>query len=104
MWCCYVPIILFVVFMAAAFIYHGCAESFPVTYGHTYEYFDSDGDGRLSFDEASQLDPTIPDANLTKAFNDADTNNNGYLKGHEYELFYDDVKYYFDDYYSPPVG
>lgn len=94
MWCCYVPIILFVGFLAVAFIYHGCAESFPVTYGHTYEYFDVDGDGRLSLEEASHVNPNIPSSNLTEYFNNADTNNNGYLKGHEYELFYDDIEFY----------
>lgn len=94
MWCCYVPIILFVGFMVVVFVYHGCAESFPVSYGHTYEYFDVDGDGRLSFDEASHVNPNIPSSNFTEYFNNADTNNNGYLKGHEYELFYEDIDFY----------
>ena len=93
-WCCYVPIILFVLFMVVALIYHGCAESFPVTYGYDYGVLDSDGDGRLSLDEASKLDPTVPDTEMTKSFNEADTNNNGYLKGHEFELFYDDIDIY----------
>jgi hypothetical protein len=53
-----------------------------------------DGDGRLSLEEASHVNPNIPSSNLTEYFNNADTNNNGYLKGHEYELFYDDIEFY----------
>ncbi len=94
MWCCYVPVILFIVFIVVAVVYHDAGESFPIIYGHSYEYFDVDGDGRLSLDEALQVNPNIPDSNVTKYFNDADTNHNGYLNGHEYELFYDDIDFY----------
>ena len=94
MWCCYVPVILFIGFIVVAVVYHDAGESFPISYGHTYEYFDVDGDGRLSLDEALQVNPNIPDSNVTKYFNEADTNHNGYLNGHEYELFYDDLNFY----------
>lgn len=94
LYCCFVPIALLIIFLAMALIYYESAESFPIIYGHDYKVLDLDGDGRLSFDEASQLDLSIPNDKMTKYFNEADTNNNGFLKGHEFELFYDDVNNY----------
>lgn len=94
LYCCFVPIALLIIFLAVALIYYESAESFPIIYGHDYKVLDLDGDGRLSFDEASQLDLSIPNDKMTKYFNEADTNNNGFLKGHEFELFYDDVNNY----------
>ncbi|WP_295616928.1 zinc-ribbon domain-containing protein [uncultured Methanobrevibacter sp.] len=96
--CCYVPVILFILFIVYALIFHGFAENFPISYGHSYEGIDLDGDGKLSFNEASQLDPTIPKEQMTKYFNEADTNSNGFLKGHEFELFYDNVNRYYNIY------
>ena len=94
LYCCFVPIILLIIFLAMALIYYESAENFPIIYGHDYKVLDLDGDGRLSFDEASQLDLSIPNDKMTKYFNEADTNNNGFLKGHEFELFYDNVNNY----------
>lgn len=94
LWCCYVPIVLFVLFMVTALIYYGAAESFPIVYGYDYDFLDLDGDGRLSFDEASQLDLRVPKEEVIRCFNDADTNHNGYLKGHEFELFSDNMESY----------
>lgn len=94
LWCCYVPIVLFVLFMVTALIYYGAAESFPIVYGYDYDFLDLDGDGRLSFDEASQLDFRVPNEEVIRCFNDADTNHNGYLKGHEFELFSDNMEHY----------
>ena len=85
-------------FIVYALIFHGFAENFPISYGHSYEGIDLDGDGKLSFNEASQLDPTIPNEQMTKYFNEADTNSNGFLKGHEFELFYDNVNRYYNIY------
>ena len=96
--CCYVPVILFILFIVYALIFHGFAENFPISYGHSYEGIDLDGDGKLSFNKASQLDPTIPNEQMTKYFNEADTNSNGFLKGHEFELFYDNVNRYYNIY------
>ena len=92
--CCYVPVIIFIVFLGASFIYHDFAESFPTGYEDDFNYLDLDGDGRLSFDEITLVDWNLSDSLLSEYFNEADTNNNGFLKGHEFDIFGDNVKDY----------
>ena len=92
--CCYVPVVLFIVFMVAALVYYGAAESFETGYPDDFEILDLNGDGELLLDEILQTNWTIDDSTLTKFFNEADTNHNGYLKGHEFDLFGDDVVRY----------
>ena len=89
--CCYVPVILFIVFMVAALVYYGAAESFNTGYPSDFKNLDLNDDGKLSLEEILLAEWTIDDSTLTKFFNDADTNHNGYLKGHEFDLFGDDV-------------
>ena len=89
--CCYVPVILLIIATAWALIYHNYAESFSTDYGDEFNYLDSNGDGKLSFDEISHVDWYVDDSKLNEYFDDADTNHNGFLKGHEFDLFVDDV-------------
>ena len=83
--CCYVPIVLFVLFLAAALIYAGFAESF----------LDSNADGKVTFEEITEVNWIYLDnSTLKRFFEGADLNHNGYLKGHEFDLFGDDVVSY----------
>ena len=92
--CCIGIIVIFIVFMAIAFIYHDAGENFNTEYGADFRELDLNGDGMLSFEEASQIDTSIPDSDMQRYFNESDTNHNGYLKGHEFDLFADDIRYY----------
>lgn len=93
--CCYVPIALFVLFLLAALIYAGFAESFGTYYADDFNYLDSNSDGKLTFDEITEVNWIYLDNSTLKRFFDgADLNHNGYLKGHEFDFFGDDVKRY----------
>ena len=87
--CCYVPLILVIISAAWAFVYHDYAESFDTEYSYDFIYFDSNSDGKLTFEEISQVEWVVDDLKLDKYFNKADTNHNGYLKGHEFDIFAD---------------
>ena len=89
--CCYVPIILLVISTVWALIYHGYAESFDTRYPSDFKNLDLNGDGKLSFEEISQAEWLVDDSSLEEYFNEADTNHNGYLKGHEFDIFGDDI-------------
>ena len=53
--CCYVPIVLFVLFLAAALIYAGFAESFGTYYPDDFNYLDSNADGKVTFEEITEV-------------------------------------------------
>ena len=53
--CCYVPIALFVLFLLAALIYAGFAESFGTYYSDDFNILDSNADGKLTFDEITEV-------------------------------------------------
>lgn len=93
-WCCYVPIILFILILAFSVVHHQFAESFPTDYGDDFDYLDLNGDEKLSFDEISIVNWNMSDSKISEYFNEADTNNNGFLKGHEFDIFGDNVKNY----------
>lgn len=93
--CCYVPIVLFVLFLAAALIYAGFAESFGTYYPDDFNYLDSNADGKVTFEEITEVNWIYLDnSTLKRFFEGADLNHNGYLKGHEFDLFGDDVVSY----------
>ena len=102
--CCYVPVILFVFVLIIAMLMQAFPENFDTSYDYEFQQLDMDGDGRLSFLEARQLDPTMSDAEIEPYFNQADKNNNGYIIGYEFDSFLSDVKPYSssssDDYSS----
>ena len=58
--CCYVPIVLFVILLAAALIYAGFAESFGTYYPDDFNYLDSNADGKLTFDEITEVRAPYP--------------------------------------------
>ena len=93
-WCCYVPIILFILILAFSVVHHQFAESFPTDYGDDFDYLDLNGDEKLSFDEISIVNWNMSDSKISEYFKEADTNNNGFLKGHEFDIFGDNVKNY----------
>lgn len=91
--CCYVPIVLFVILLIFSLILNAYPENFSSSYEGDFKYLDSDGDGKLSFEEARQLDPYMKDREIKPYFLEADKNSNGYLIGYEYDLFRSDVVY-----------
>ena len=91
--CCYVPVILFVLVLILAFFMNAFPESFSTTYEGDFKYLDVNGDEKLSFEEARQLDPYMRDKEIRPYFLEADKNNNGYLIGYEFDGFRSDVVY-----------
>lgn len=89
--CCYVPLVLLILFVIFAMILNAFPESFTSSYQGDFKYLDYNGDGKLSFDEARQLDPYMKDKEIRPYFLEADKNNNGYLIGHEFDFFRSDV-------------
>lgn len=91
--CCYVPVILFILVLILAIFMNAFPESFSTTYEGDFKYLDVNGDEKLSFDEARQLDPYMRDKEIRPYFLEADKNNNGYLIGYEFDGFRSDVVY-----------
>lgn len=91
--CCYVPIVLFVLLLIFSLILNAYPESFSTTYEGDFKYLDLNGDGKLSFEEARQLDSYMEDSEIKPYFLEADTNNNGYLIGYEFDDFRRGVRY-----------
>ena len=90
--CCYVPAVLFIIFLILGMFLNAFPESFSATFDDDFNYLDFDGDGKLSFEEARQYDPYMKDKEIGTYFSDADKNNNGYLIGHEFDFFRSDVR------------
>ena len=76
--CCYVPVVLFVIVLVFSMILNAYPENFSTTYEGDFNYLDLNGDGKLSFDEARQLDPYMEDNEIGPYFYEADKNGNGY--------------------------
>ena len=66
--CCYVPIVLFVLFLAAALIYAGFAESFGTYYPDDFNYLDSNADGKVTFEEITEVNWIYLDNSTLKRF------------------------------------
>ncbi|MBR5502947.1 MAG: zinc-ribbon domain-containing protein [Methanobrevibacter sp.] len=98
--CCYVPVVLLVAFLIFAFLLQAYPESFSTNYDDEFNSLDSNYDGMLSFSEARKIDSNIPNKVLKVYFNEADTNHNEYLIGHEFDFFWYDVEDYYDNYTS----
>ena len=90
--CCYVPIVLFVILLIFSLILNAYPENFSSSYGGDFKYLDSNGDGKLTFEEARQLDPYMKDSEIKPYFLEADKNSNGYLIGYEFDGFRSDVR------------
>ena len=79
----------------AALIYAGFAESFGTHYPDDFNYLDSNADGKVTFDEITEVNwINLDNSTLKRFFDGADLNHNGYLKGHEFDFFGDDVVRY----------
>lgn len=98
--CCYVPLVIFIIALILSAFMNAYPESFKTTYEDDFAYLDMDGDGRLSFDEARQYDPYMKDKEIRPYFSDADRNGNGYLVGYEFDDFRRDVRYSDSSIYS----
>ncbi|WP_297983566.1 zinc-ribbon domain-containing protein [uncultured Methanobrevibacter sp.] len=93
--CCLAPIILFAFLIVGVAFMNAYSENISTNYAGEFNYLDSDGDGRLSISEAKNLDTTIPYDNMSHYFESADLNDNGYLKGREYDEFRHDMSKYY---------
>ena len=96
--CCYVFIVLLIVFMAAYVIDYNIDRENVFSF-NDLDALDIDGDGYLTFDEAKEYGNTTPESKLLEFFNQADHNKNNLLKGDEFDTF----TYSVDKYEHPEV-
>lgn len=94
--------VFLVAFAWIAHIFFGMPfESFTewdATYRHSkFDSLDIDGDGALSFYEVESLASDIPYDDLSDIFDRADKNDNGVLKGAEFDGYIYRIDKYYDD-------